>query len=545
VNGHVIVVDLGYGDAGKGTIVDWLCARSAQSQSPAQSSRCAPGTRGAHARPVQTVVRFNGGAQAAHHVLARGGERGGERGSGHSARHRGEPHAFAQFGSGTFTLGTRTFLSRFMLVDPLALVAEAEHLERLGVPDPFGLVAVDRDALLTTPYHRAANQAREEARGDGRHGSCGMGIGETASYAIEHPEAAPRAGDIASRRTLIAKLGKLRDRLPVGNVPVPPADDIADVYRAVAERLTLTGDGYLKRLLRQGPVVFEGAQGVLLDEWRGFHPYTTWSTTTFANAETLLGESGDAAGATRLGVTRAYQTRHGPGPFPTEDPTLAIPEPHNANGRWQGPFRTGHLDAVALGYAAAVAGGVDAVALTHLDTARRHAGVFKICRAYDVHGRTVSRIEPGPPRDLEYQESLTAMLLQARPVYDETAPDTEDDWADAVAGILRAPLVIGSHGPALTDKTWRPAQVLTIGLRVCPIRFSTPPRRPQPAMAVTATLPLLTDELTWTSRSRRSLAAPATAPTRSSFSRLPTPPVSTARCAWSRAASTPRSATPR
>ena len=531
MNGHVIVVDLGYGDAGKGTIVDWLCAPRAQSQSTVQSSRGKP------ARPVQAVVRFNGGAQAAHHVLARGGR--------HGAGHSGEPHAFAQFGSGTFTLGTRTFLSRFMLVDPLALVAEAQHLERLGVPDPFGLVAVDRDALLTTPYHRAANQAREEARGDGRHGSCGMGIGETASYALAHPEDAPRVGDIASRRTLMSKLGKLRDRLFMGSAPVPLPDDIADVYRAVAERLTLTGDGYLKRLLRQGPVVFEGAQGVLLDEWCGFHPYTTWSTTTFANAETLLRESGDEAGATRLGVTRAYQTRHGPGPFPTEDPTLAIPEPHNANGRWQGPFRTGHLDAVALGYAAEAAGGVDAVALTHLDTASGHAGVLKICRAYDVHGRTVSRIEPGPPEDLEYQESLTATLLQARPVYDEAALNTDDDWANAVAGIVRAPVVIGSHGPAVTDKTWCPAQVLTIGLRVCPIRFSTPPRRPRPAMAVTATSPLLTDELTWTWRSPRKWAARAPAQTRKNCSRPGMPLASTARCALPRAASMPRLATRR
>jgi adenylosuccinate synthase len=544
VNSHVIVVDLGYGDAGKGTIVDWLCARSAPSMPSAPSvpsTRSARNAIGAPGRPVQAVVRFNGGAQAAHHVLAHGG------------RHSGEPHAFAQFGSGTFTRGTRTFLSRFMLVDPLALVAEAEHLERLGVPDPFGLVAVDRDALLTTPYHRAANQAREQARGDGRHGSCGMGIGETASYALAHPEDAPRVGDIASPRTLLAKLGKLRDRLPAGGAQGPSPDEIADVYRAVAQRVTLTGDGYLTKLLRRGPVVFEGAQGVLLDEWRGFHPYTTWSTTTFENAETLLREAGDPAGATRLGVTRAYQTRHGPGPFPTEDPTLAIPEAHNANGRWQGPFRTGHLDAVALGYAVEVTGGVDAVALTHLDTARGHARDLEICRAYDLDGRTVSRIEPGAPRDLAYQASLTAMLLKARPVYDRTGhrpaagppADTEQDWADAVAGILRAPVVIRSHGPAVTDKTFRPAQVLTIGLRVCPIRFSTPPRRPRPAMAVTATLPLLTDGSTWTWRFRRSLAAPAPAPTRSSFSPLAMPLAFTARCAWPRAASTPRSATPR
>jgi adenylosuccinate synthase len=460
VNGHVIVVDLGYGDAGKGTIVDWLCARAADAADAADGN--------ASDHPVQAVVRFNGGAQAAHHVLARG------------TRQPAPAHPFAQFGSGTFTPGTRTFLSRFMLVDPLALVAEAEHLSELGVRDPFGLVAIDRDALLTTPYHRAANQAREAARGDGRHGSCGLGIGETASYALAHPEDVPRVGDIASPRTLMRKLGKLRDRLPSGPIAgpaagraagpagggtsVPPPADIADVYRAVADRVTLTGDGHLKRLLRQGPVVFEGAQGVLLDEWRGFHPYTTWSTTTFENAETLLRECASGPGgeaATRLGVTRTYQTRHGPGPFPTEDPTLVIPEAHNAEGRWQGPFRTGHLDAVALAYAVAVTGGVDAVALTHLDTAGRHAAELRLCRAYDLGGRTVTRIEPGPRHDLAYQESLTAQLLKARPVYEPAGRKTADDWADAVAGIAGAPVVIRSHGPALTDKTWHRLKALS------------------------------------------------------------------------------------
>jgi adenylosuccinate synthase len=449
VKGHVIVVDLGYGDAGKGTVVDWLCARSVL------------GTPGARSRQARTVVRFNGGAQAAHHVLA-------PNRSNACGVYRGPPHAFAQFGSGTFTPGTRTFLSRFMLVDPLALVAEAEHLKDLGVPDPFGLVAVDRDALLTTPYHQAANRAREEERGDDRHGSCGMGIGETAGYALAHPEDAPRVGDITSPGILLRKLRKLRDRLASGHAPVPLPQDVAAVYRAVAERVTLTGDGYLKRLLRQGTVVFEGAQGVLLDEWRGFHPYTTWSTTTFENAETLLRESGNEAAVTRLGVTRTYQTRHGPGPFPTEDPTLTIPEPHNANGRWQGPFRTGHLDAVALGYAVEVTGGVDAVALTHLDMAARHPRL-SICRAYELGGAVVGAIVPGPPRDLAYQESLTAALLKARPIYDQpehgTVTDPADYWADAVAGILGAPVVIRSHGPAVTDKVtdkaWRSPQTLS------------------------------------------------------------------------------------
>lgn len=440
MNGHVIVVDLGYGDAGKGTVVDWLCAT-------ARNER----------RPVPAVVRFNGGAQAAHHVVAPSGEM----------------HAFAQFGSGTFTPGTATFLSRFMLVDPLALVAEAEHLARLGVPDPLGLIAIDRDALLTTPYHRAANRAREEARGAGRHGSCGMGIGETASYALAYPEDAPRAGDIARPRVLLRKLTRLRARLAQDcdlaagsrtgggtgagpGAPGPDPGDVAAVYHAVAARVTLAGDGYLAGLLRQGPVVFEGAQGVLLDEWRGFHPYTTWSTTTFENAETLLRQNQSAAAArpaARLGVTRTYQTRHGPGPFPTQDRSLGIAEPHNSDGRWQGPFRVGHLDAVALGYARAATGGVDAVALTHLDTARRLGGRLRIGRGYDLGDRTVTAIDPGPPRDLARQESLTAALLRARPVFDPGAGPAADDWPDAVAEILHAPVTIRSRGPAVSDKT--------------------------------------------------------------------------------------------
>ena len=431
MKGHVIVVDLGYGDAGKGTIVDWLCAQSARDARDASAER---------GRPVQAVVRFNGGAQAAHHVLGPGGE----------------PHAFAQFGSGTFTPGTRTFLSRFVLVDLFALVAEAEHLTSSGVPDPLGLLAIDPGALLTTPYHRAANRAREQARGEARHGSCGMGIGETARYALDYPQDAPRAGDIARPRTLIAKLAKLRDRLaeelPVA-VSLPPPGHVAGVYSAIADRVTLAGDGYLARLLAQGPVVFEGAQGVLLDEWRGFHPYTTWSTTTFDNAETLLRECG--AAAIRLGVTRTYQVRHGPGPFPTEDRTLDLPERHNAEGHWQGPFRAGHLDALALGYAAEVTGGVDAVALTHLDTARRLAGRLRVCRGYRLGGRTVTKIEPGPARDLAYQESLSQALLRARPVYDPDDGLAAEDWPDAVAEILDAPVTVRSHGPAVTDKTTR------------------------------------------------------------------------------------------
>jgi adenylosuccinate synthase len=421
----VIVADLGYGDAGKGGVVDWLCSR--------------PENR------VHTVVRYNGGAQAAHNVVT------GD----------GRWHTFAQFGSGTLRSatrngGTRTFLSRYMMVDPLAMASEAEHLSALGLASPFGLVAVDQDALLTTPYHQAANRAREQARGAGRHGSCGMGIGETAAYAVARPADAPRAGDCLSASTLLGKLTLLRDWLLdesglAGVAEIPPPSSVADACAAWADRVTITRDGYLASLLRQpGSVVFEGAQGVLLDEWRGFHPYTTWSTTTFENAEELLGEAGLAG--VRVGVTRAYQTRHGPGPFVTADPTLELPEPHNRAGQWQGPVRAGHLDAVALRYAVEACGGIDAVALTHLDTAREHAGKLRICRAYRVGERGLTdRLVPGPHRDLAYQERLTSMLLAARPVYGG-APGSDGDWCDAVAEITGAPVALRSHGPASAAK---------------------------------------------------------------------------------------------
>ena len=342
-----------------------------------------------------------------------------------------------------------------MLVEPLALAAEAAHLERVGVPGALDLLSVDRDALLTTPYHRAANQARERARPDEqRHGSCGMGIGETARYALEFPGDAPRAGDCDATRMLARKLGLLRDRL-VADVAalatdgsdfdrtVPPVADLCDAYRAFASRVRLTGGDYLTWLLHAGPVVFEGAQGILLDEWHGFHPYTTWSTTTFANAQALLDEAG--ASAVRLGVTRTYMTRHGPGPLVTEDPTLELPDRHNVRNRWQGEFRVGHFDAVALGYAVEVAGGVDGIALTHLDTAARSP--LRLCQSYQVGGQRLTRLAPGPEHDLQYQERLTRMLLRARPVYE----DPGQDWPGVIEEALGAPVAIRCRGPARAD----------------------------------------------------------------------------------------------
>ncbi len=396
MNEHVAVVDLGYGDAGKGTVVDAICAN----------------------RPVRAVLRFNGGAQAAHNVLTESG------------RH----HTFAQFGAGTLR-GVPTHLTRFMVVDPLALAAEANALG-----NPFELLTVDGDALLATPWHRAANQRRERARGDARHGSCGMGVGETMAYALGHPDA-PRAADVLSRTRLRRRLAAVAADLGPADVPL---DDVVDAFLAFGRTVAIVGAGHTGRLLREGPCVFEGAQGVLLDEWRGWHPHTTWSTTTFANVAELC------PSFRRLGVVRTYTTRHGAGPFVTEDPALDLPETHNGVGRWQGAFRTGHFDAVAHRYAVEVAGGVDGLAVTHLDVPAR-CPELRVCGSYTLDGEPWTRIVPGPYRDLDHQADLTARLERARP-----GPlSRPDDWAGALGSLLGAPVLIESHGPSAADKKIR------------------------------------------------------------------------------------------
>ena len=439
--GHAIVVDLGYGDAGKGSTVDWLC-------SPARTGH-RPESR------IRAVIRFNGGAQAGHNVVTPDG------------RH----HTFAQFGAGTLH-GVPTHLSRFMLVEPFALAAEAAHLAELGVPNPFALVSADSRALITTPYHRAANRVREAARdrtpGATRHGSCGMGIGETVSFSLAvSPDKPPRVGDCRSRPALLRKLTTLRDhlaadlessglRLPDG---LPSPEFCADVYQAFAQQVRIVDEersGYLAALLDSGPCVFEGAQGVLLDEWYGFHPHTTWSTTTFANADQLLAESGqDRDSALRLGVVRTYTTRHGAGPLLTEDAALApeLPEPHNETGTWQGAFRIGHFDAVAHRYALDVCGGADALVVTHADAV---AEGRRLCTAYRVSADVppMAKLPRSLLPDLDYQRLLTKTVAKFAPLY-QAGPEDRREWPDLIGQELATPVGLVSHGPTWRQKSRR------------------------------------------------------------------------------------------
>ncbi|MBL1076660.1 adenylosuccinate synthetase [Nocardia sp. 2] len=407
---HLIVVDLGFGDAGKGATVDWLCSPEAGLE-------------------VAAVVRFNGGAQAAHTVVA------GER-----------QHTFRQFGSGTFSR-VPTLLSQHMLVEPIALAAEARALTALGVTDPLSLLHLDERALLTTPIHGAANRCREDARGSSRHGSCGIGIGETARYALDHD--APRVGDCLRpdvlRRKLLALEEQYRPLLGQGVHRYDPIDELMQVYTEFARAVPILPGDQLRGFAEAGRLVFEGAQGVLLDEWRGLHPYTTWSTVEPRNARAMLARIG--APSRVLGVTRAYLTRHGAGPFPTEDANLAIPEPHNRIGVYQGAFRQGHLDPILLRYAVEVCGGIDGLVLNHLDA----AADIRTATGYLTPDGYLDRIAPGEWRDLAHQQRLTDLLTAAVPVL-------TDRPADVPAYLERAlgvPVVLTADGPDRSARTLR------------------------------------------------------------------------------------------
>lgn len=430
----IIVVGLGFGDEAKGATVDFLCSQG----------------------DVAGVVRFNGGAQAAHNVVVDG-------------RH----HTFRQFGSGTLS-GVPTYLSRFSLVEPIGLAGEAEELAGLGVPDPLSMITVDPDALLTTPVHVAANRTREDRRGDGRHGSTGLGIGETVWYDLALRRGA-RAGQrvenlVAPADARGARALRVRDCLdgrvtrerltelarfyaPLLAGSAHGHDDVgtmADLLAAFAGAVRIAGPDQLARTARDGRLVFEGAQGVLLDEGCGFHPHTTWSTTTPANAQALLAEAGLPRGYV-LGLTRAYTTRHGAGPLPTEDPALlAVAEPFNGTGTYQGGWRAGHLDLVALRYAVDSIGGVDGLAVSHLDVLDEPGVAVRAIGAYETGRGPVDRLPVGPVGDLAHQEALTGLLRDAVGCGRRLAHGR--DAVDTLERVLGAPAQVLGFGPARADR---------------------------------------------------------------------------------------------
>lgn len=411
-----LVQGLGFGDEGKGTTVDALCRETG----------------------AKLVVRFNGGPQAAHHVVT----------SDLRA------HCFSQFGSGYFA-GARTHLSRFMLVDPLALAREAEALAtrrlNIGGESPLARLTVDPRAIVVTPYHQAVNRLTELWRDRFRHGSCGRGIGEARQDAIHGLKLTME--DVATSHGQ-TQLRRIRDHAiyKVEQLGIIPAfikrelDAIAamqaleEPYDACQFRLMSAwrhiatirdADVLGPWLTSTRDVVFEGAQGVLLDEEHGFQPHTTWTDCTFGNADTLMTEVYHHARVVRIGVMRAYATRHGEGPFPTESAALTriLRESHNRSDPWMGSMRKGWFDAVLARYAKHVIGGVDFLALTCLD---------------QMAGQAAWLVGEGVP--------LLAEIQNYAPVY--RIYEGEEDFLRHLDEHVGIPVGMMSRGFMAQNKTW-------------------------------------------------------------------------------------------
>lgn len=418
-----IVTDLGYGDCGKGTVTDALARRL---PSP----------------PI--VVRHNGGPQAAHNVV-----------TAYDLH-----HTFSQFGSATFLPGAITYLSRFCLINPLNIMREAQVLHDGGVQDALQRLCIDKNAVVITPYHKALNRVQELARGAKRHGSCGQGIGTTMASSQRWPLMALQLNDLYAPKVTRDKLEFWRDvtkaeakYLKVDTVESKIFEDddliphLVQFYYDFAVRVSPIhgGLGFFMKAYPDTDFIFEGAQGVLLDEWYGFHPYTTWSTTTTKNARAIMDDYKAELEVTSIGVIRAYQTRHGPGPFVTEG-AINAPEPDNGMGVWQGKFRKGWLDAVATRYALEVAGGIDTLAITHLDTVDPIESL-RVCMSYD----TVERLIPSPERDLTYQGRLRTICERSVPQYQSVR---KTDRALSIANILGLPLLMEGWGRRTDQKVW-------------------------------------------------------------------------------------------
>ncbi|MCP4896450.1 MAG: adenylosuccinate synthetase [bacterium] len=421
-----IVIDLGFGDAGKGATVDFLVRD----------------------QRAGLVVRFNGGAQAGHNVVSP----------------TGIHHTFAQFGAGTLVDGTRTLLGPGFILHPGAMLVEESRLREKGIHDAFARTVIDARALVISPFQQAACRLRELWRGDNAHGTCGIGIGEAVRDSLEDSGDTIRVVDLGnSHDKLMSQQRRIRDqleearRLPGDRVEAEwkVLDDphyvtkTVELWQDLVQHLRVVAPEQTQKAIGQTEVVvFEGAQGVLLDQDRGFHPHTTWSDSTPRGALELL--QGHGADVIRLGVTRSYSVRHGLGPFPTQDFEMSrdYGEPHNDNHGWQGEFRKGALDTVLLRYALATCGGVDGLAVNCMD---QISATAPMCGTYRLDGRTIQSLPVPDAGDHSALRQLGQSIAGVRPMIRMVpAPDL----VTTIESELDKPVWLISEGPTSIHRRW-------------------------------------------------------------------------------------------
>lgn len=371
-----VVIGAQFGDEGKGLVTDYL------------------------SRPETLVVRFNGGAQAGHTVVTPEGRR----------------HDFHHLGAGTFR-GAATLLARSFLVNPVLFRREHQALLTAGhVPAPPS-VLVDDGAQVTTPWDMLLNQATEQARGAARHGSCGVGVNETVARAVDGctlwAGVLRRTGEthrFASNVRAYAAAEAHRRGLAM---PDAFADE-ATMSRFLQDcayfvRHTVPCDDAETIRATRDDIVFEGAQGLRLDEKaRGF-PHVTRSRTGLTNVLALLDAAGRRDPFAVAYVTRCYVTRHGAGPLVGEieaHPFGWVGPETNVEGPYQGRLRYAPLDPDAL-HAAIVTDlsqtvlhdVLPSLAVTCLDQSGGRFGVSQAQDAARAVGIPLGFVSSGPTRE--------------------------------------------------------------------------------------------------------------------------------------------------
>jgi len=342
-NVHV-VIGANYGDEGKGLITDYLV----------------------HREKSKLVVRFNGGAQAGHTVVTPGGHR----------------HVFSHFGSGTFH-GADTFLSKYFVANPMIYLKERTVLESAGVKIPK--MFVDPRVMVSTPYDMMVNEYREKHF---KHGSCGLGVTDTIDRNNCEVVSANdgKLFDLKSIFKLNAddvyynsiydktdelhyKLQLIRKEwvpLRLQQLGIPYTHEMLkrvmddNLIWKFLEDIILFGKSisitHTKNLSKHDSLIFEGGQGLGLDQVNGHHPHVTKSFTGLTNVREICKEAGINAIDVYY-VTRAYLTRHGAGPMENElkeKPYKGIKETTNFTNEFQGKFRYGNLDVDELRHRIAV-----------------------------------------------------------------------------------------------------------------------------------------------------------------------------------------------
>ena len=409
---NIAVLGAQWGDEGKGKIVDLLT------------------------RHFSIVARYQGGHNAGHTVYA-----------------GGQKFVLRLLPSGILHEGITCVIGNGLVVDPQALFAEIDELARAGIAVGNRLVISDK-AHLILPYHRELDLLSEARRGERRIGTTSRGIGP--AYEDKIARRGVRVGDLANVDSLAAAVQQnvdARNRLIKDEVMDvrQVLDGLKSAWARMAPWVTDVSL-FLGRAREAGrSIMFEGAQGTLLDIDHGTYPYVTSSNATIGGVCTGLGVGPRAIDGV-LGVAKAYTTRVGEGPLPTEltgELGNRLRESGQEFGAVTGrPRRCGWYDAVAVRYAVRV-NGLDALALTKLDVLDG-LPELQVCTAYRCGTSTLTEM----PGDV-------AQLAACEPVY-ETLPG----WTAPTAGVRdfdRLPREARSYIARLEDITGVPAAVISTG----------------------------------------------------------------------------------